>query len=603
MRLALPESLNQSLQALFPLPKIAEHAKNFFSYANSFSFSVWKPKNKELIAQREQVISFYMAQEYYWKEFDTIVNDYRLSKITNEALTADILRGDLPYHKVPKDDHYWNSLCNVTQTFAPPHKIRPVSFPDLRLYPWNKSTNVEAPFSHEAKYQRIKQKMFDAGIIPDLKNSFSNFQDIVFYTTRLHIHIIKNGKAFLRPEGAADGFLHYFTLHAKAVVVPKDKPDKIRTVFGAPKTFIFAEAMFFWPLFAHYMNTQNQFPILWNYAILSGGWLRLNAEFQTQYLRNFVFMFDLSIFDKRAIFDVFDDITDGWTEYFTFDDGYQPTINNPHSVVAPERLHNLWNWINHARKHMPLLFPDGRLVARLHRGVPSGLFTTQFLDSVYNAIMICTVFNALGISLDITTMLKLMGDDSIGRTPVFIQPNLHDLFKAECCELFLHYFDAVLNPDKSKILNRIEGSEVLSYINHNGFPYRDEIELAARFFHTKSNAPTPDITMSQCIGTAYALADPDTRLYRICRSVYTHYENAGFHAAPHFDPKHFYVHGTTHLPTTFPTPEDILARLTLPSKRNEEIAERHWPRWFFLNNPSSYVEPIDKLNLFVIPAI
>jgi hypothetical protein len=585
MRIPLISELSESIQAKFPVSRLLSEAKNFIHLRNSFSFSVWKPKHMTSILAREQVISHYLAENYYQDEYHRIVHGYKLSAITNEAVTADLLRGDLPDHPVPKDEHYWNALIQVTQAFEPDHKLKPVHLADMRLYPWNKSTNVEAPFSHEAKYQRIKQSMYEQGLIPDLKNSFHNFQDIVFYVTRIHLHIIKNGDAFRPPIGASDGFYDYFTTHAKSSVVPVESHDKIRMIFGAPKLFIIAEAMFFWPLFAYHMNRDEPFPILWNYAILSGGWLRLNAEFHYKYMQATTLMFDLQQFDKRALYSVFDDIVTGWYEYFDFENGYQPTIFNSNSYANPTRLRNLWNWLENARKHIPVLLPDGRILGRLHRGVPSGLFTTQFLDSVYNAIMIVTILSALGIRINIKTMLKLMGDDSLARIPVFIPPNLHDDFKSRCATLLLYYFDSVLNQDKSKITPTLEGAEVLSYENRNGLPHRDEIELAARFYHTNSNKPTPDITMSQCIGTAYALADPSCRLYQVCKSVYTHYADLGFTASSPITSKDIYVYGTPSLPTSFPTPEEVVSRLLTPSTRSKEIADKYWPRWFFLNDP------------------
>jgi hypothetical protein len=587
MRIPLLSWFTQALLSLFPLPHKKEEAKNFFVLRNSHPFSVWHPKDPQATQEREDVISHFLAQHYYKHECSKIIHGYRLSSITNEAVTADVIRGDLPDHPVPRDDHYWYALCKVTQLFAPPHKIRPVHFADLRLYPWNKSTNVEAPYSHEAKYQKIKQERYNSGIIPDLKNSFSNFQDYVFFNCRRIIHIIKNGDAFNSPIGASDGFLYYHTTHAKTSVVETSSDDKIRMVFGSPKLFIFAEAMFFWPLFAHYMNRKGPFPILWNYSILSGGWLRLNNELHIDYLRHSVIMFDLKQFDKRALYSVIDDIADGWMEYFDFEHGYQPTFNMPTSHVDPNRLKNLWYWTCFARKHIPILLPDGRILARLFRGVASGMFTTQFLDSVYNAVMLVTVLASLGIYIDIETALKLMGDDSLGLLPIYIPPDQHDLFKIIVSQKLEYYFDAILSPEKSKIQNSLHNAEVLSYFNRSGFPYRDEIELAARFFHTRARKPSPSITMAQCIGTAYAIADPETRLYDLCSDIYSHYESLGFTPDLSISSKQFYVYGDEPFPPHFPSRSEITKRLTTPSERNPKIAEKYWPSWFFITEPST----------------
>jgi hypothetical protein len=254
--------------------------------------------------------------------------------------------------------------------------------------------------------------------------------------------------------------------------------------------------------------------------------------------------------------------------------GYTTTVDS-HGIywqVRPERLKNLWNWCQYARKHMPILLPDGRLLARLFRGVPSGLFTTQFLDSCYNAVMICTILNSLGIHIDIWTMLKLMGDDSLTRIPVFIPPSQHDDFKIACDDKLSYYFDAILSVDKSSISSTLEGAEVLSYHNRNGLPSRDELELAARFYHTKARKPTPSHTMAQCIGIAYACADPTLRIYSVCREVFTHYALLGYTPDAQQDRKDLYVYGQPSLPSTFPTPVEITSRLMRFSTRNEAIA-------------------------------
>jgi hypothetical protein len=586
MRIPILSDVVSSLQALFPLPHVPDVLHNFYVLRNSFSFSVWRPSNRDLLSQRAEVIKFYLAQEYNWNDYDTIVNGYRISEVSNEAVTADVIRGNLPDHQVPRDDHYWNSLCKVTQTFAPSKPVQPVHFNDLRLYPWTKSTNVEAPFSHEKRYQRYKQAIFDMGLIPNLKNTFFNFQDLVFNVCAQQIHVIKNGNAFNPSKGGSeDGFFHYFTTHAKTALVKSDDPDKIRMVFGAPKLFLFAEAMFFWPLFSFYMNRSGPFPILWNYPILSGGWLRLNAEFQHRHYLASVLMLDFKQFDKRALFSVIKDIEDGWLTYFDLDHGYQPTSINTRSYANPKRLLHLWDWCCHARKHIPILLPDGRVLARLFRGVPSGAFTTQFLDSIYVGLMVCTGLSALGIDIDIWTMLKLMGDDSLARIPIFVPPSQHADFMAALSLKFLFYFDAILNVTKSKMSNRIEGAEVLSYENRNGLPYRDELEIAARLLHTKSRAPKPEHTMAQCIGLATALADPETRFYRTAHNVFTHYSKLGFKPEAPEVHKDEHLYGYS-LPThSFPSPSDVISRLLSPSRRPPDIAETYWPSWFFLNNP------------------
>jgi hypothetical protein len=587
MKVPLLSSHAARLRSLFPLPFSPQPEHNFYTlYDSQIRFSVVRPVDKVLLHNRRQVIKHFMSHEYYEDEFLEISRNYRVSQLTDEAVTEDLLRGDLPNHLVPKDDHYWYAIQSVRDAFAPDHLVKPVHFADLRLYPWEKSTNVEAPYAFNKTHQDWKRSMYSLGLIPTLRNSFSNFVDLVFLDTRRQIHHIKNGDAqFNKHIKDTNPYFYYFTTHAKSSVVKESDPDKIRMIFGAPKLFVLAEAMFFWPLFASYMSEKTVCPMLWNYAILNGGWLRLNQEFQFKYKQATCLMLDWKQFDKRALYDVFDDIEDCWMSYFDFDNGYQPTFFVPKSFASSKRLRNLWFWTCHARRHIPVLLPDGRVLFRSYRGVPSGLFTTQYLDSFYNAVMIVTILSRLGIYININTMLKLMGDDSITLLPLFIPIAEHDNFMLKFSELALEYFDAIVNIKKSKMSERLEGAEVLSYANHNGLPSRDEFELAARFLWTKNLRPTPSQTMAQAVGIAYATADPSMRLYTVCKNVYSYYADQGYTPdQPHVHDA-FYLSDLREFPSSFPSPDEIMNRLFSHSRRSKIVEAKYWPRWFFTSDP------------------
>jgi hypothetical protein len=578
-------SVNLSLPALFPTLNHPSKNHNFWQFGYRFPFSVLRRQDKIALSERKTVLDHYFALNYYKDEFEKITNGYRLSRITNEAVTQDVFFGDLPDHPVPKDEHYWYAVTSITDALRPPKPIRPVHFADLRLYPWKKSTNAEAPFSSEPKYQNLKRDLFNQRKIPNMKNTFANFQDIIFHDTRHHIHLIKTGNATNLSEGGrTDGFLYWSTTHAKTSVVPQSSHDKIRMVFGCPKTFIFAEAMFFWPLFAHYMS-KDTFPILWNYPMLNGGWMRLNQEFYDSYFRSSILMIDWKQFDKRALFTIIEDIEIAWSTYFDFENGYQSTFRHPNSHTDKQKLLNLWDWMCYARKHLPILLPDGRLLARMYRGVMSGLFTTQLLDSFYNAVMILTILDALGIKIDVDTMLKLMGDDSLTRLPLIIPPNQHESFMLRFQELATYYFDSVVSTQKSKIQNRLEQAEVLSYTNNNGYPSRDLDELAARLYHTKDSLPTPGKTMSQCIGIAYATANPHSKLYRTCRDIYTHYALNGYTPSETIPFVFASPLQAEALTSDFPSPTEVISRLMMPSTRSPVIQAKYWPLWHFVRTP------------------
>ncbi|KAK9878757.1 hypothetical protein WA026_023737 [Henosepilachna vigintioctopunctata] len=87
----------------------------------------------------------YLSQE----DLNLVLYGYRRSEFSEEALIADYMRGDVPKHKIVKDEHYQFAL-DVTKNLFKPRKVyKPVSFPDLRYYPWTLPTSAEATYSND----------------------------------------------------------------------------------------------------------------------------------------------------------------------------------------------------------------------------------------------------------------------------------------------------------------------------------------------------------------------------------------------------------------------------------------------------------------------
>jgi len=505
-----------------------------------------------------------------------------MTTVNNDDVETDFFSGDIPFHCVPKDEHYLTALDTILEKFRPPRKIRPVHFADLRLYPWKWKPSAEAPFADHARYLRILDTRYKQGIVPDRRPSFGNFKDIIFTTVRRQLHEIKEHKVNF------DKYLYYFRTHAKPALVRIDEPNKVRMIFGSPKTFILAEAMFFWPLFNHYKCNSGSSPLLWGYETLNGGWLRLNAELFQSYLHRSILMIDWKRFDKYCLFSVIDDIFSGVRGYFDFTDDYIPTVTKPtHPNLRSDhadRLQRLWNWTCYARSNIPTLLPSGRLYRRLHAGVPSGLFTTNFLDSIYNGVMILTLISALGLEVNTNTFIKLMGDDSITSLPVLIPPNQHGDFIRALQAASDYYFGATISIEKSKMSNRPYGSEVLSYTNNNGFPIRDYNELLARLLFTKSKKIRPEQSMAMAIGIYYASAANCEYVRRVCKDVYDHYARQGYSPAKHgadylFDPNLDIEIDYTH----FPSPLEVQRALVDFPRRSNRLKEEYWPSWYFLD--------------------
>jgi len=326
-------------------------------------------------------------------------------------------------------------------------------------------------------------------------------------------------------------------LHIKTALTVSTAPPKARSIFGVPKPWIIARIMFFWPLFAHYKSHKGSTPLLWGYETFNGGWMRLNAELMHQYLRTSILMIDWTKFDKYALYSVIDDISDIQRSYLDFSRGYVPTVDYNQTdltwdATKEARLQRLWQWSCDAFKLTPVLLPNGEVYSRHHAGLPSGLYTTQYMDTMYNCVMIFTVLSAMEIPLSKDMVVKLMGDDSLIRLLVCIQPNHHHEFILKMQHYATKYFNAKISVDKSKLTNRPNGAEVLSYINHNGLPHRDSTALLAQLYHTKARNPTPGKTMASAIGIAYASCGHDKQVYNVCKDIYTYYFSQGIDPDP-----------------------------------------------------------------------
>jgi hypothetical protein len=530
------------------------------------------------IAKHQATVEKAIRKYCYPQQIDDIMNGYTRHEVTPEVVLSSFELGDLPDHEPPRDMHYNRALEYTANYFRPPQKVRPVHILDVQHhYPMKNKPNAEPPFSTE--------KYFVDKIEPGLKASVGNMKPIIFDFTRRWHHEIKNR------EEPPHRYFYEMLLHIKTALTVSTSHPKTRTIFGVPKPWIIAQIMFFWPLFAHYKSHKGASPLLWGYETFNGGWMRLNYELMHQYIRTSILMIDWKNFDKYALFSVVKDIFPIQRSFLDFSRGYVPTNDYPNThidwdPVKEQRLERLWQWTIDAFYETPVLLPDGRVFSRRFRGIPSGLYTTQFLDSMYNCVMLITVLSSLEIPLSPEMLIKLMGDDSIIRLLVCIPPNQHSDFLAKMNVKADEYFKSVISIDKSKLTNRPNGAEVLSYTNHNGLPHRDPTALLAQFYHTKARKPTPGKTMAQAVGMAYASCGFDKQVYLVCKDVYSYYLSQGVDPDPTGlslalgeDPFGFNASGISL--DHFPSLPEIQANLTALDYVSDSVS-KFWPESHFL---------------------
>lgn len=505
-----------------------------------------------------------------------VLTGYRRTKADEIASEDYFFRYDVEHHETIKDKHYSFALDLVTEWFRPSHLIKPVHFTDLRWYPWNQSTSAERPFTVDPHYKEIVQEANKLGYIDNAKMSFRNLYNPIFTYCRQYIHRVKDGLPV---------DLHPISLHVKPALVRSDEPDKVRTVFGVPKPVIFAEAMFFWPLFSHYFSSPNS-PLLWNYETLNGGWYRLNNEWHTKF-KEFqpIFNLDWSEFDMRFYFDAWTDYRSRIKTYFDFSGIYAPTRTYPNARTDPSRLHRLWDWIGHAYFNMEAVTTLGKVFKRTFAGMPSGILCTQFFDSFDNAVKVVTILDSLGLVVRVDHFIKLMGDDVILGLLKMLPPHQWESFLEAFAAEAKRRFNMKLNYKKCGASQTINGAEVLSYRNHNGFPSRPIRPLLAQLLWPKSFNDTLPRLKARAIGIYYASAgDPIARA--VCKDVYDYLDNLGIKSDRSgftglFDPN--FARPLDVDLDTFPSKLEVICRLAGSSARRRDQQDIYWPREHFLD--------------------
>lgn len=545
--------------------------------------------NHVAIEQHKETVFRAMEKYLYPHEIKRITQDYRRSTITEESVLEDFFTGDISPHVVPKDQHYYAGLSEVERRFRPLKLCRPAHILDVEHhYPLKRSTNAEPPFSTEPFFLDMlrSQTYIERNKLPaNAKASTGNMKSIIFDFVRRWHHQIKEGTVPISSH------LYYMLLHSKTALIKDDDPNKMRTIWGTPKPFVIAEIMFYWALLASYKRWPQLSAMLWGYETVLGGWMRLNSELFRSHMRYSIVMFDWKRFDKYALFSVFDDLDQMTRSFLDFSRGYLPTREYPdtESTWTPEkaaRLERLWQWTCYAFRHTPIVLPDGRVYTRLFAGIPSGLYTTQYRDSIYNAMMICVCLSAMNLLSMIGNVFRVQGDDSIFNLAICIPPNMHQEFLSEFQAFASYYFGSILSTDKSKITNSPNGAEVLSYTNHNGFPKRDHIALLAQFYHTKASQPTPSKTMAAAIGFAYASMGNHHPTYNVCKDVYEYYASqgitpdaSGLGAIFSADPETLLTIQVDH----FPTYHEIWANLFRYGDQEPPTMQKFYPESHFLS--------------------
>jgi len=596
--------------------KILPNLKKLYVKASMAKAINERLEDPSVITQYNDIVDRALHSELSEEEFDKVCNGYRRSPWSQDALQNDISRLDSDYKEVLKDQHYWDAITYVRDTyFTPDSKLQPVHFTDLRKYPWELSTSVGAPFATSQHWKvYVEQKFRQSRQDPDFKDfSFAEYRDLfaeahegqsleptmlnanmskrnlyneVFYINRKHIHLIKDGHYH---NEIGHDLLYWNTAFARQHLVSAEDPDKVRLVFGAPWLLLMAEAMFIWPIQAWLLSRKEKSPMLWGYETLIGGWYRLLNFFTRFAVRALlVITLDWSGFDRYARHTVIKDIHKHILRpMFTFEHGYHPTHGKYSKTSAdPKRLENLWKWMTDAILSTPLMMPDGTTYEFQHSGIYSGYLQTQLLDSIYNLVMIYTILFRLGFKARQIT-LKVQGDDSIISILAPFQ-----LVSSWFLNMFTHYadlyFGAIVSESKTEVRETLENAEVLKYRHRNGIPYREPLSLLAQLRHPERSHSLTALK-ARSVGIAYANCGSDPRVFRICERIFEELDNLGVQPNASGLPENIkfmnrFLRYDSHIKIDkFPSCYDTVSHLM--AQPTPTPSERYWPQKHFIGIP------------------
>lgn len=454
------------------------------------------------------------------------IHGFRRSVGGDDMAEKDFLRTDVPYHDLPRDFHYRRALRVCEKMFRPSRTLYPVSFPDLRFYPWSLPVSAEYPFTVQKKWEdKLRQRQADGEDI-DGKLTFHNLYNEIFELNRHLVHQIKEGgPGFWTPDGIPKPYGHT-NLHSRAHLVKAEDEDKLRAVFGVPKLLLMVENMFIWNIQKEYMNGKVRSPMLWGFETFRGGWFKLWNRL-TKTTKNTYLSADWSGFDRFALFEVIDDVHAMWRSWFDFSQ-YEPTdatsfepdirLSYPTSKANPEKIQRLYDWMCYSIKHTPIRGFSGQLYQWQFNGIASGFQQTQLLDSFVNVIMLLTCLSSLGINIESENFdLLAQGDDSLTAFAEMIVDK--DLFLANLTKEAKRRFNANLSPEKTTIGDTLSEVEVLSYRNTEGVARRDEADLLAHLLYPERNQGLPEAA-SSCIGIAIASMGCSRTVYNVCKDAF-----------------------------------------------------------------------------------
>lgn len=153
-----------------------------------------------------------------------------------------------------------------------------------------------------------------------------------------------------------------------------------------------------------------------------------------------------------------------------------------------QKWRNVWDGMVWYFVNTPMLMPDGRMF-RKYRGVPSGSWWTQMIDSVVNYILVDYLTACQECE---TRGLKVLGDDSAFRS--------HAGFSVPEAEEDAAAVGMVLHPDKCEVSDDPTQFKLLGTTYRDGHPFRTTEEWFKLALYPESSVSSLNVSFSRLVG-------------------------------------------------------------------------------------------------------
>ncbi|UBZ25878.1 RNA-dependent RNA polymerase [Fusarium mangiferae partitivirus 2] len=153
-----------------------------------------------------------------------------------------------------------------------------------------------------------------------------------------------------------------------------------------------------------------------------------------------------------------------------------------------QKWRNVWDAMVWYFINTPILMPDGRMF-RKFRGVPSGSWWTQMIDSVVNYILVEYLAHCQEVEI---RNLKVLGDDSACRA--------NDQFDLDVAQLDCEPVGMVLKPEKCEKTKDPVDFKLLGTKYREGHAYRTTDEWFKLALYPESSVLTLDVSFTRLIG-------------------------------------------------------------------------------------------------------